>query len=180
VVDEAQQGFIGATQTEPLLFEIRASADGDYIDGLEIILEPEPDSIIEEKTISPGLQQPEKLPDTKPQEVQKELVPEIEIEKAPTQIKIETEEQVDDSPIPYNEFEDKPWVVQVGAFGNFIGASKHSKIVSRFTENPIRIIEENSLHKVQVLGFSTITQARQFARVLKNNGIESYVFRVKN
>jgi hypothetical protein len=46
-VDEAQLGFLGVTKPAPLEFEIKASAQGDYVEGQKIVLVPDPE---EEKT----------------------------------------------------------------------------------------------------------------------------------
>lgn len=37
-IDQAQLGFLNAKQAKPIEFEIKALAEGDYIEGLEIIL----------------------------------------------------------------------------------------------------------------------------------------------
>ncbi len=168
MVDQTQQGFLSATQKEPFKLEIQASAEGDYQEGLLIILVAETETEI---LITPTPRQDNYLPmleDGKKKEIEQGL---NTIDEPMTS-------KVAD-PFDLKYFAEKPYVIQVGVFRNHKNAIKLVNQVAKLTNHPVRIIEDQYLHKVQVLGFETLRNARTFERILKNRGLSTFVFKVK-
>ncbi len=183
LVDEAQQGFISASQKEPLMFEIKALADGDYQEGLEIILvadTPIRTELLDE--IDPQPQTPPSQPQTPPSESEvKEEPPLDTIQTHPEQD--HEPKQISSSEMEFGAFGPDyfaahPYIIQVGAMWNENRAIELLEKVITLTENPTRIHKFENFHKVQVLGFENLIQARNFERFLKSRGLPTYVFRV--
>jgi len=147
-IDTLQLGFLKAVQPDSLSFSIRALSEGDFVEGLRIILKPDTSIEVDNSILNQEPPRPEPVGDKKAQ---------------------------GDSTTGGRAADIQPpgsveYVVQAGAFRDAGNAARMRDKLAETTQHVVRIDHEDGLHKVRITGFNGKKEANASLRACRALG----------
>jgi hypothetical protein len=162
-VDSSQLLFLNAIQTEPLLFEIRTLPEGEYLEGLNILLKSieivtgtDPSAGLIEMVDSSG------------------ITGQALIADSTGLAKGEGTTNSHQPTKPLEESRSHPVAgmqIQVGAYRSRVNADNVLLELKRVTNYPCYIVEEDALYKVRIKGLESAEAAAALLKKLEKQGI---------
>ncbi|HAJ99896.1 MAG TPA: hypothetical protein DCM62_07710 [Bacteroidales bacterium] len=165
--DSLQLGFLGATQEKPVMFEIKSTPDGDFVEGLEIILHstlPALANIRYKDAVVANLPTKTQQPEQIAHYIDEPTMGDDHIQVLHDRVFIAGIQQ-----------QNQEIVIQAGAFRLRTHAARLQAQIETLTELPVFVLLENGLSRIIIFGFESVEHALHLQRILTEQEIPSFL-----